>query len=211
MTKTTPPKGNHLHTCPCGEVWEHIMSDGENELCAEPDNNDCEECEGGEETPMSTMEFINGWAEVMRGKAAENFTNIGSLMPVAMFYNMDGNMTILPLPEGMNSDRHKDVSAELIRVIAEKDKALAVLFMSEAWTSSPIKGTRFVQPSKDPKRREILMATLDTGIGTTLWMAEIKRGGDEPFVEPWHKLEGEKLSGRFTHFLPKIDENGNVQ
>lgn len=160
-------------------------------------------------TPIKPMspEQMEEWATAMRQASRENFERSGDLMPVFMVLSRNGEVSIVATPDGMTNQESKDALADFIRKFAVEHSAVAVLFMSEAWISSVAPGERrrYQMPADDPKRREALIAVLDTAVGSRQWTAEIDRSSDAPFVKEWVEMAGAALSGRFVNFLQKAE------
>ena len=129
------------------------------------------------------------------------------------------------MPLLMSDEREKDYMASLIRMLAAKSEATAVLFATEAWVlMADVDGTslddhikeayRHGSISKHPKRKEVVLVSLehhDLNHNGRTWMADILRTGsgkDEKvsLAEFKEMPKGTGVQGRFTHLLRPVED-----
>ncbi len=93
----------------------------------------------------------------------------------------------------------KEEFAVLIRAISVCGKAIASVFVSEAWMSQAVSlDAPRIQPKNDPNRREaLLISATHRSFGSCIFTAFISKGRK---IEPWVRND-EGLSGRFGSLL----------
>jgi hypothetical protein len=115
------------------------------------------------------------------------------------------NCIVVVYPESFNSEGDKDFFAHMVRVTAEKTKAVAATFVTEAWMAD---GKSELAPADRPDRIEVVTITLETPETREFIVMKIDRSEEKPKLlepdEPWMNIEG-----RMTRFLPQhsLDKN----
>jgi hypothetical protein len=114
----------------------------------------------------------------------------------------------IPFGNGAFDDAGKDMFSGVLREAAKETEAVAVIVVTEAWSSSLVadpSGPLLVpRPSEDPNRREILNITVEHADGFVCCDAPIIRDGDAVRLGDFTEDRDRGVSyGRFVNLLGK--------
>lgn len=171
---------------------------------------------------LRTRKGVEEYAlKVIQKGAKTNFEKDGVIVPAAFVFGTmhpetgrdfpNGFGVIYLTPEMDFNDRGKNVFATMVRYVAEKSKALGLIFITECWTVyySADKDLREFQEYRDsgeslenhPDRIEQVILSLEHKTGDRAWTCEIMRdqAGVGKLSDSWKEMPKaiERL-GRFT-------------
>jgi hypothetical protein len=161
----------------------------------------------------NVQEWADEMIEVSKGLLARD----GMIEPFLLFLFPSPNDPtqivpgVVPLREYMEDVASKDLLATLLSEVLRKSKAVASLFITEAWTrkftTEEAANHRHGDLAKDPERAEVVMTLLETQTSTLarMWAIERDEEGTPRVGELVHSSDGHRpASGRFAAMLQPL-------
>lgn len=131
------------------------------------------------------------------------------ILPMIFIMGADGKHIAVCAPDSMQSEENKDIFAAAVRAMCIKEKAVALVFVSESWTIPQEKVKEFMDNrhlypsiSSFPGRCSCVMITVEEkgcagkmGVAIIDESTPVKKLGSIDFIVPDTK------KGRFANFL----------
>ena len=140
-------------------------------------------------------------------RGVEAFVHQGACPTHAVVIDGHGKPTFL-VPQCLPDDDVKSRFAGMVAETADEVHAVAVVFLAETWVSGDNwDGVTPVSQCAD--RREALMATVEIGAETGVFLWPILRDGTNVHLGECKQLDGEFTTGRFVGLLRRRDARVN--
>lgn len=121
--------------------------------------------------------------DIIVKNSIEDFTKNKKIQPQVIFLTSVKKMVVAPLMDCKNSEERFLLLSSLGKKLAQNNVTIeAAIAISESWMSRSVKKEDFLktEPSKDPKREEILMfSAIDNSENAITVMYAIERNGDK--------------------------------